>query len=222
MSSPPLATNVDQAYRVCNPEKPLAADDERYVNLAEVCGMKNFADTISRNIVLTPAEDGFHKQLVTGHRGCGKSTEILRLQAVLEAKKFFVIYVDVEDMLDLGEVDYLDVLLAMAQEIEAHVRQRCTGMDEQLLKNIYDWFADKVLTDEKNTDMKIKLESKAKLGGKIPFVGELFSDLTSDIQSGSSQRVTIRQNLERQQADFLKRLNELIHEARKQVQAQDL
>ncbi|MCV6638884.1 hypothetical protein [Candidatus Albibeggiatoa sp. nov. NOAA] len=213
MSVPPLATNVDDAYRVCNPEQPLKADDTRYVDLTEVRGMKNFADTITKRIIRTaPA---FHKQLITGHRGCGKSTEILRLKQKLERKNFFAIYIDVEEILDLGEVDYLDVLLAIARQTEQSIREHDLQMDAALLQGIYDWFAEKIITKEKKHDVNTKMEAKASAGLKIPLVGELFSSLTGDIQSGSSQREVTRENLERQQAEFFEYLNALIHEARR-------
>jgi len=89
MQSP--VSTVDEAYKVCNPEQPLKdMDDPRYVDLTEVRGIKNLARTIAKRIVRTAPD--FHQQLVTGHRGCGKSTELYRLKAQLEGEKFFTIW----------------------------------------------------------------------------------------------------------------------------------
>ncbi|MCP4697795.1 MAG: AAA family ATPase [Gammaproteobacteria bacterium] len=214
----PLATNVDDAYHVCNPEKPLQADDDRYVDLAEVRGMQNFTRTISRRISRTCPE--FHKQLITGHRGCGKSTELLRLKAELERERFFTVYLDVEEILDLGEIDYLDVLLAIARATEESLCEKEIGMDEGLLADIYDWFAETVFSDENKQDMTLKFKGEVQAGGKISFLGKLLASLTGDIHSGSSRRETTRRKLERELGDFITRLNSLIGEARKQVQQQ--
>lgn len=42
----------------------------------DVRGIKNLARTIAKRIVLSVPD--FHQQLVTRHRGCGKSTELYR------------------------------------------------------------------------------------------------------------------------------------------------
>lgn len=69
------AQNIDDAYHACHPEIPLEAGDSRYVDLTAVRGNQNLAAMIAKRVRRTPAPE-FHKQLVTGHRGCGKSTEL--------------------------------------------------------------------------------------------------------------------------------------------------
>jgi len=93
------AQNIDTAYHACHPDIPLEAGDSRYVDLTAVRGGQNLAAMISNSIRWTPAPK-FHKQLVTGHRGCGKSTELKQLQARLQKERFFAVYFDVENALD--------------------------------------------------------------------------------------------------------------------------
>ncbi len=52
--------------------------------------------------------------LFTGHIGCGKSTELRRLQLELEADGFCVIYFESSEDLELTDVDIADVLLALS------------------------------------------------------------------------------------------------------------
>jgi len=61
-----IAHNVDDTYRICNPDQPLTADDERYVDLTKSRGMHHIAETITRNI---RRSDEFSqvKLLFTGH-----------------------------------------------------------------------------------------------------------------------------------------------------------
>ncbi len=98
---------IDEVYRVCNPDKPLPPDDERYVDLTENRGVKQIAKTVTRRIRRSEAGARI-KLLFTGHRGSGKTTELLRLQQELEDNQFFIIYMDVEELLDLGSLNYLD------------------------------------------------------------------------------------------------------------------
>ena len=55
--------------------------------------------------------------LFTGHIGCGKSTELLRLKAELEDEGFHVIYFVSSDDLEMADVDISDVLLSIARRI---------------------------------------------------------------------------------------------------------
>jgi hypothetical protein len=57
-------------------------------------------------------------QLYSGHRGAGKSTELLRLKDALEKEKFFVVYfaADEEDI-ESKDAQYTDILLACTRHI---------------------------------------------------------------------------------------------------------
>ncbi|MBD2358318.1 AAA family ATPase [Tolypothrix sp. FACHB-123] len=55
--------------------------------------------------------------LFTGHIGCGKSTELLRLQAELEKQSFHVVYFESSEDLEMTDVDIADVLLAIARRV---------------------------------------------------------------------------------------------------------
>lgn len=214
------ATNLDELFRACDPEQPLAADDDqRYVELSEVRGTKNLAKSLTRQIRRSQPE--YHQQLVTGHRGCGKSTELLRLQARLEQEKFFTVYLDVEDMLDLVEINYLDVLLAIARAVEQQIRERSFSLNAKLLEDLYLWFADKVLEQEQKTDFETAMQTEAEAGGGIPFFAKLLAKFTAEIKTASSSRTTTRQVLERELPVFVDKLNALIGEARRQVKRQD-
>ncbi|MEZ5600482.1 MAG: hypothetical protein R3F36_05535 [Candidatus Competibacteraceae bacterium] len=68
--------------------------------------------------------------LFSGHRGGGKSTELLRLQKNLaeppaDEEKFFVVYfeADQEDI-DVNDVDFPDLLLAIVRQVGKALRER--------------------------------------------------------------------------------------------------
>jgi len=213
-----LATNLDEVYRACDPEQPLAATDERYVDLSGVRGNnETIAKKISRNISRCNSAQ-FHQQLLTGHRGSGKSTELLRLKAELEAQKFFVVYIDVEELLDLVDLNYLDVLLSIAKETESVLREHDMMLNANLLKEISDWFSERVVENSTAHELAGSVKTEANAGASIPFFARLMASLTAEIKSASSRRTTTRQNLERELAVFIEKLNVLIGEARRNVQ----
>jgi hypothetical protein len=79
---------LSRFYKACNPTHPLDSSNEEdrsyYVDLSTVRGEK-LIESLSRKIVrISPDESTC--QLFTGHIGCGKSTELLRLKHELQGR----------------------------------------------------------------------------------------------------------------------------------------
>ena len=111
-----MLLNLERFYQACNPSRPLMIEnlDDRsyYIDFASVRGGKiieALLRTITRISPNTPT-----CQLFTGHLGCGKSTELLRLKAELEAQDFHVVYFESTHVLEMVDIDITDVLLAIA------------------------------------------------------------------------------------------------------------
>ncbi len=115
--------DLPRFYRACNPTKPLMVEREEdrkyYMDLSAVRGGKTI-DSLKRTIaVISPDEPTC--QLFTGHIGCGKSTELLRLKAELQDAGFCVVYFESNQYLDVGDVDVTDILLAIAGQVSANL-----------------------------------------------------------------------------------------------------
>ncbi|MCP4695927.1 MAG: hypothetical protein GY862_03615 [Gammaproteobacteria bacterium] len=212
-----LATNPDRVYQVCDPEEPLPVDDPRYVDLAEVRGIKNIAASIARNIHRSD-EDKYVRLLLAGHRGSGKSTELFRLQKALQDQRCFTVYVDTQEQLNLGEVTYLDVLLLIAKETESALRENNMPLPKSLLEGLSDWFAEKISEEQQVKELKAEVNAKAEAGMKIPFFAKLLARSAAEFKVAGSRRLTIREKLERELPAFVYQLNLLISAARNRVQ----
>ncbi|MCP4698175.1 MAG: hypothetical protein GY862_15175 [Gammaproteobacteria bacterium] len=223
MTQAQKAATTRTAYNACHPNIPLAVGDNRYVDLSPVRGGSNFVTLIAQVIEWTQDEPPppYYQQLVTGHRGCGKSTEFYRLKAELEEKRFFTVYFDVANALDLNNVDYLDVLLSITKALLTELNNRSIPVKKQFLQELYDWFDEKTSITEQKKDMKSDLTTKAGAGCEFPFVAKFFATLTSQLRIGSSQRDEIRKVLRRELSEFVRRMNSLIAEARKLIQEKE-
>jgi len=105
--------NATNPSRTLNIEKP--DDRELYIDFSAVRGgqiIQELKDNIS---FFSP--DAPTCTLFTGHIGCGKSTELLRLKQELEGEGFYVIYFESDDDLEMADVDIGDVLLAIARRV---------------------------------------------------------------------------------------------------------
>jgi len=208
--------NLDDAYNACNPDKPLEVGDSRYLDLKEVRNNQNMTSLV-RAIKRTTQTHDFCKQLVTGHTGSGKSTELKRLQHQLEEALYFVVYLDVESSLDLQQIFYQDVLLNVAQELVTALDKANINLDSDLLNDLQLWFAEKIVTQEYINETKANAKVSAEAGIDIPFIAKLLTSLTGEIRSGSSRRIQIRENIEKEQKQFIAKLNDLLLAARIQL-----
>ncbi len=211
------AQNLDDAYRACNPDLPLSVEDERYVDLSTGRGeSEQIALNIARGIRRSD-EHSRAKLLFTGHRGSGKTTELFRIQHELEENRFFTIYLDVEQVLDLGSLSYLDVLVAMARRIQESLEEKGMPVSQVLLNNISEWFAEQIIEDKTLLDSEAGLHVKAGAGVKIPLFADLFTRVISNFKAASSHREIIRHNLKREISVFINKLNVLVKDARQKI-----
>ena len=81
------------------------------------------------------------KYFLSGHRGCGKSTEMNRLAVDLEInEKFWPINFSIRDHADLNDIDFKDVLLTIGGQLFLQYQERGSrSLDRQLLEELNSW-----------------------------------------------------------------------------------
>jgi energy-coupling factor transporter ATP-binding protein EcfA2 len=128
-----LARTLRDVFNTANPA-PLASDDPRYVDCTSVRGNEDVVEQLFRRV--TWSDQSHTAQLFTGHRGCGKSTELLRLKQRLEAADYTVIYFEADEVIDVEDVVYSDILVALARQVYEGFEQLKVPLDQQLLDDI--------------------------------------------------------------------------------------
>ena len=198
---------LSRFLKACNPTHPLDSgnneDRSYYVDLSTVRGEK-LIESMSRKIVrISPNESTC--QLFTGHIGCGKSTELLRLKHELTEKKFHVAYFECDRQLELSDVDASDILLAIAGQISA-------GLEKENINIVPEYF--KKLFGE----LKDILQTKLDLGANFKLsVG--IAEITAQAKNSPSLRRQMRERLESRTNSIINSINkELLAPAKKQLQ----
>jgi len=208
MSQP--AKTIKDAYRASE-LKPLAGDDDRYVD----CSEARAAQTVSKlqSLLELRGGDRFATVAFTGHRGCGKSTELLRLKERLRGR-YHVIYFAANDDLDVNDLAYSDLFLAVAKRVEEALRNDMKfPLDHRLLQDIEQWFMTVTKETQQTVDLSVGLGTEASAGGQIPFFAKLLGKLTSDIKAGSQRKVTLRQELDNYISGLIDSTNRLLDDA---------
>ncbi|MDK1028214.1 MAG: hypothetical protein QGM50_00780 [Anaerolineae bacterium] len=76
----------------------------------------------------------------SGHRGCGKSTELLHILSNPEIqKKFWPINFSIRDEADIIDIDFRDILLAIGSRLFRTYRKAGGELPDQLLKELNSW-----------------------------------------------------------------------------------
>ena len=80
------------------------------------------------------------KFFFSGHRGCGKSTELLHLMSNKEIlEKFWTINFSIREEADIIDLDFRDILLAVGGRMYREYRKMGGKLPEQLLKELNSW-----------------------------------------------------------------------------------
>ncbi|NEQ98182.1 MAG: ATP-binding protein [Cyanothece sp. SIO2G6] len=196
-----MADALTQIYNAINPFEPLEPDNPLYVDCNAERGDTDIILGLGREIVRS---DRFTCQLFAGHRGAGKSTELLRLRKYLEENGCFVVYfaaVGEEDGdIDPQDVEYGDILLACAR----HLLEKLTEADPQPLVN---WFRDRAIALQEVMQTEIKVDS-VDVG-----IAKWFAQVTATIRAVPTQRRKIRELVYPHTVTLVNALNEFIADA---------
>lgn len=213
MCSTPPAANLKDAYNAVK-LLPLESGDPRYVDCSAVRGGEDIVNLLALRI-----DSSSHPltQLISGHRGCGKSTELLRLVDCLEEMGFLVVYFAADEDIDMGDLIYTDLLLAIIKRLERNLAQKDIKIDERLMKGIMMWFAEVIYGWKDESAIKATLDTEFGLGlstpAILPPIAKLFARISGQIRTGHEIRKEVRLNLDPQVFQFIARINEFIQAA---------
>jgi energy-coupling factor transporter ATP-binding protein EcfA2 len=159
--------------------------------------------------------------LFTGHRGCGKSTELLRTAAFLHhPDRYYVIHLDCLEKLDINNLKYSDVLLALAAALLERLEQE-EGIiiDQVFLTRLENWFKERVEVHTALRDFATEVKAGAKIQTGLPWLGKLFGELTDKINIGSSYREELRLVVRNSFTEFAEAFNQRIRAGEEKIRA---
>lgn len=192
-------TNAELLKRIYNafdPTRPLSADDDAYVDYQDVRGDRNILLEVGQSIILS---DSPTCRLYAGHRGAGKSTELLRLIPHLEKAGFQVVYfpADAEDI-DPEDARYTDILLACTRRLLQELNPDNDNPVMRWLKDRWQSLKGLATSEVEMDDLTI----------------EVFSIITANLRAVPSIRNQVRKLVDPHTVTLLQALNELIDETR--------
>ena len=152
------AQTLTEAYRACE-VKPLTGENmaRYYVDLSAV-GNTEAIEGVSRDLdIHEPGE--FNTILFTGDRGCGKTTELKRIQSQCE-NKYRVIYREFDWKRDVNEAEYTDIYFVCVKKIADDLTELRLKFDPKLLESFESWFKDVTKETEATVQSSVSLNQQ--------------------------------------------------------------
>ena len=207
-------------------EEALSDQDPRYVDSQEARGSEKTFTRLARKFGWDPVSDVFFAPyekhiLFFGHIGIGKTTELRRYALQLNAsRRFYVVEVDVLAKLDRNNLQYTEVLMAMAETLLERLHADGFVLGAEALEPLQRWFGNMVETQATTKELSAELKTVAEGGGGIPGLIKLLATFTAAFKTGSSQKSEWRREIRNDFTSLALAFNTLIRLAEAQLARQ--
>lgn len=184
------AQDLDHAWINFEPDIPLQPEDNGRDNPFYVSRPDAKKTAALKKALLRPFYEP-QKFFFSGHRGCGKSTEMYRLAADPDVlKKFWPVHFSIRNHADINDVDFKDILFIIGQQLYEQYQndsaRKGKKLNNNLLKELDAWQG--TITEQITTIKKGRMSGE--LGAEV---GTLFAKLSSAIKLEPKIRDELRQ-----------------------------
>lgn len=201
--------------------EPLKADDHRYVDMMTRSGSNQLGMLRDRLDRIVAAGDGgdYVRLLLSGHRGSGKTTELLHLEKEVSAD-FTSIHLDLDQSLR-DDFDYSLFCLWLTEQMVAQFADWKMGLPKKEVEAIARWYAEhsigEVDVDQITASLEINAEAKARFG----WAGIGLAILTRAkmaLKGDHRRREEVKRTLRNFTGDLMDRVNQLFISAQETLQ----
>lgn len=147
--------------------------------------------------------------LFGGHVGCGKSTELRQLSALIK-NAYTVCPIELTKILDINNLRFSDLLIALGHEVVVVCEAQSLSVDAVFVKPVLDWFDTRIIKKDTFTDLEAEVKTEAKGKTGIPFLVTLMASFTAKVRSGASYREELRKEVNNGFTQLLASFNALI------------
>ncbi len=188
-----FASKLEQVYDAFA-NKPIdrLSYKDYFVNTDKCRGLTPFS-RVKRRIEGNP--EGSYKFLFAGYRGCGKTTELVRLQQALE-NDFIILNFSIITKLDILNISYIELFItAMESIFQLVAGDNRIKVSDEYLRNITNWIKSKEMEEINQQFLGVSLEAGMQAKADIPFFAKFFAKFTAAAKSSSSDEGNPQNNL---------------------------
>lgn len=197
--------------------QPLAINelDEFFVNTDSVRG--SFSVTKRLASLLNTDLTDYQHILLVGYKGCGKSTELNRLQRDI-SHKYAVLNYSVFAELDAQHIHYIELFIVTLEKLFGLAEEENLDISQEYIKGITHWMQTKEIEEIRNK-YSVEAEGEAGIDGNIgvPYLKKFFYKFKMTAKSSRSLKETLKTNVEPKLTDLIESCNDLIAEVKRQL-----
>jgi hypothetical protein len=196
LTSEELLTEIYSAFEPFQPPSK-----EVYVAFEEVRGKWDVIQELGRKITRSKNQTC---QLYSGHRGVGKSTELLRLKEYLEQNRYFVVYFAADEQdLEPQDADYAEILFACTRHLVESVQLQNHNPLVSWMKERWTSLKDLTLTEVEFESLDLEAQVSQ------------FAKITATLKAIPEKRRELRHRINANTPSLIEALNDFIAEAQK-------
>jgi len=152
----------------------------------------------------TPSRTNAH--LLLGHRGCGKSTELISLKRQLENEGQPVFIVDCALQLDLFQSDCWDIMLLITEGLFEIAKSKKIKVPNDIIKAVLDYLKkDTEIMETEDSSISVEAGTGVKVSSPpiLDWVLNAFISIKSDAKLSAGTRSIAREKLEKRTSEWL-------------------
>jgi hypothetical protein len=197
-------------------EEALEPHDPRRVDTREARGSQKTLDRLGRKFGLSIEKKLFRPTslkhvLFFGHVGAGKTTELKFYAEELKATGFILpVEVDVARVLDRNNLQYADLLMAMAQALLESLAKENIALPPHAIADMEKWFAEKVETRGDVQEFAAEIKSGGQMEVGVPLLAKLFTSFSAAFKSNATYKEELRRVIRNTFTQLAEAFNRLI------------
>ncbi|MCL2204132.1 MAG: hypothetical protein FWB88_09380 [Defluviitaleaceae bacterium] len=210
------ASTLEDVYNRFRPS-PLTLEEKHfYQETAEIRNGRSYEMHASLFNRIRIGEKKRHvHQLMIGHTGCGKSTELYMLTEKLQEVQTPYIIINAKEDLDFFTFTYIDIMINIVERLAVYADENNISINENLLESFQAALSTKTTEQIVTTESKAGIAAEAKAG--VSFLGIFKSalKLNASFKAGSDMKETLRHELKPHMLTIATAVNELLKEINK-------
>lgn len=197
-----LAADIDQAWRNFELDLPLNPLPDGSANPFYVDRPGNPTAELEDALVAPFWQPP--KYFFSGHRGCGKSTELRRLAANPAVQnRYWPIHFTIRDEADINDLDFKDILLAVGSRMYRAYRAAGNRLPKKLLEELENW--------QGQITKEVKTVQSGRYGGMEVDAGldAVFANMALKLKLEPVTRTELRQVFQRNVTELIDLINKI-------------
>ena len=171
-------------------------------------------DVVDEIVYIFNMNKNFEKKILFGgHLGCGKTTELYRVERKL-SDDYLVVPFSVKLELDPNKIEYVDLLFAILTKVVEAAKNEKIRINDNVVDNIISYWNSK--TFKKYTN-EFSYNANADVEAKLNWLNTLFAKLKASFKLGGTIREETKEVVESNLMILISSINEIVDEINKKL-----